>query len=186
MIIHDFELQNDFEIKWISELLNDAIRKTTTWSGSCANLLYFISSPITIISWHSKLNLHSVTFLFRTVPDKIHEQWRPAIRISQQYYRHFSSKWFISLISKQDFSMWPFDFTQNCQNYRHFYFYNMGAQIYGRTGMSNFDGMLLCDHTQYRFTVRLKWVKSTVSVESRVFGLNLWGGGKYFRMFSYS
>ena len=38
--------------------------------------------------------------------------------------------------------------------------------------------------TQYRFTVRLKWVKSTVSIESRVFGLNLWGGGKYFRMFS--
>ena len=30
-----------------------------------------------------------------------------------------------------------------------------------------------------------KWVKSTVSVDSRVFGLNLWGGGKYFRMFSY-
>ena len=40
--------------------------------------------------------------------------------------------------------------------------------------------------SQYRFTVRLKWVKSTVSVESRVFGLNLWGGGKYFGMFSYS
>ena len=47
----------------------------------------------------------------------------------------------------------------------------------------------MCDlgiKSQYRFTVRLKWVKSTVSVESRVFGLNLWGGGKYFRMFSYS
>ena len=39
--------------------------------------------------------------------------------------------------------------------------------------------------TQYRFTVRLKLVKSTVSVEVRVFGLNLLGGGKYFGMFSY-
>ena len=29
-------------------------------------------------------------------------------------------------------------------------------------------------------------VKSTVSVESRVFGLTLWGGGKYFGMFPYS
>ena len=50
MIIRDFGLQNVFEIKLFSELLNDAIRKTTTWSGLCANLLYLISFLITIMS----------------------------------------------------------------------------------------------------------------------------------------
>ena len=38
-------------------------------------------------------------------------------------------------------------------------------------------------YSQYRFTVRLKWVKSTVSVESRVFDLNLWGAVSIFACF---
>ena len=90
-----------------------------------------------------------MTFCFRTVPDKIHEQWPPAIRFSRQFYRLFSSKWFISLISKQFISIWPFDFTQNCLNYRQLYFLNIGAQLYWHTGMSNFDGIMLCDHSVF-------------------------------------
>ena len=113
---------------------------------------------ICYISYHSLLRqcqdirswiCESVTFAFRTVPDKILDQWRPAIRFSQQFYGLFSSKWFISLISKQFISIWPFDFTQNYQNYRQLYVFNMGAQLYWHTGMSNFDGMLLCDHSVF-------------------------------------
>ena len=94
MIIHKFELQNVFAIKRFSELINDAIRKTTTWSGSRVNLLYFISFPITIISWYSKLNLRFSDIFFVQCGINATNNDVPPSAFLNSFTDFFSSKWF--------------------------------------------------------------------------------------------